>query len=189
MLVRRSRNLQPFLRRTITRLLGLIPAMVVAVAVGRQGIDSLLVISQVILSIVLPFVTFPLIYVTSSRAAMRVKKPRATQDSSNEKSNSENMREKTFDDGNVAEVRRVADDRSGSLDLPHMPKLGSGDVEVVDKQAKRADTDDTDGDSIEEAEYVDYSNSWPLTIIAYVVWFVILLANMYMIVTMAMGDD
>jgi metal iron transporter len=49
--------------------------MIVAVAVGRPGINALLVISQVILSIVLPFITFPLIYLTSSKSIMRVRKP------------------------------------------------------------------------------------------------------------------
>lgn len=165
--------------------------MVVAVAVGRQGIDSLLVISQVILSIVLPFVTFPLIYVTSSRAAMRVKKPRSSEPSLNEKTSSENMREKIADNDGVVVAQRDADDRSGSdsLDLPRMSKNGAVDVIDRHEKTKRADTDVTDGESTGEDEYVDYSNSWTLTITAYTVWFVVLLANMYMIVTMAIGDD
>ncbi|KAK0245935.1 smf Mn2+ and Fe2+ transporter [Armillaria nabsnona] len=65
-------RVSPFLRRLLTRALALVPSVVVAVAVGRGGIDSLLVVSQVILSIVLPFVAFPLIWLTSSRRVMRV---------------------------------------------------------------------------------------------------------------------
>ncbi len=65
-------RVSPFLRRLLTRALALVPSVVVAVAVGRAGIDSLLVVSQVILSIVLPFVAFPLIWLTSSRRVMRV---------------------------------------------------------------------------------------------------------------------
>ena len=49
--------------------------MAVAIAVGRPGINTLLVASQVALSIVLPFVAFPLIWLTSSKSIMRVKKP------------------------------------------------------------------------------------------------------------------
>ncbi|KAI6048028.1 smf Mn2+ and Fe2+ transporter [Pisolithus marmoratus] len=71
-LIRRS---QPTLRRLITRLLGLIPSMIVAIAVGPNGISTLLVASQVALSIILPFITFPLIYVTSSSRLMKVRKP------------------------------------------------------------------------------------------------------------------
>ncbi|QRW27179.1 hypothetical protein RhiXN_01774 [Rhizoctonia solani] len=51
------------------------PSMVVAIAVGRQGIDALLVASQVALSIVLPFVIFPLVYLASSDAVMSVPTP------------------------------------------------------------------------------------------------------------------
>lgn len=67
---------QPVFRRLITRLLGLIPSMIVAIALGRPGIDSLLVISQVVLSIILPFITFPLLYLTSSKKIMCVKRVR-----------------------------------------------------------------------------------------------------------------
>ncbi|KAF8807262.1 natural resistance-associated macrophage protein [Phlegmacium glaucopus] len=63
----------PFLRRLITRCISLIPSVVVAIAVGRNGINALLVASQVILSVVLPFVAFPLIYLTSTEVVMRVR--------------------------------------------------------------------------------------------------------------------
>ena len=60
-------------RRLFTRLLAIIPSMVVAIAVGRPGVNNLLVMSQVVLSIVLPFILFPLIWCTSSKAVMSVK--------------------------------------------------------------------------------------------------------------------
>ncbi|PFH49190.1 hypothetical protein AMATHDRAFT_76296 [Amanita thiersii Skay4041] len=66
-------RLSPFIRRIVTRSLSLVPSVVVAIAVGRNGIDTLLVASQVALSVVLPFVAFPLIYLTSSRAVMTVR--------------------------------------------------------------------------------------------------------------------
>ncbi|KDR85892.1 hypothetical protein GALMADRAFT_235029 [Galerina marginata CBS 339.88] len=64
----------PVVRRVVTRLLAIIPSMAVAVSIGRPGIDTLLVASQVVLSIVLPFVTFPLLYCTASKAIMSVRK-------------------------------------------------------------------------------------------------------------------
>ncbi|KAK0467406.1 putative transporter of the NRAMP family [Armillaria novae-zelandiae] len=66
-------RLSPMFRRLITRLLSLIPALTVAVAIGRSGIDTLLVASQVVLSIVLPFIVFPLLWLTSNRRVMSVK--------------------------------------------------------------------------------------------------------------------
>ena len=47
--------------------------MVVAVSVGRSGINTMLIASQVVLSTVLPFIIFPLIWLTSSRTVMRVR--------------------------------------------------------------------------------------------------------------------
>lgn len=61
------------MRRVLTRIFSLIPAMVVAVAVGRKGVDQLLVISQVVLSIVLPFIVFPLVWLTTNKEIMTVK--------------------------------------------------------------------------------------------------------------------
>ncbi|EIM92885.1 natural resistance-associated macrophage protein [Stereum hirsutum FP-91666 SS1] len=70
-------RISPVLRRLVTRLIGLVPSTIVAVAVGRPGINSLLVISQVILSIVLPFIVLPLLLLTSSKTVMRVRHPDA----------------------------------------------------------------------------------------------------------------
>lgn len=69
---------QPTMRRLLTRLIGLIPSVVVAVAVGQSGINAMLVASQVVLSIVLPFIIFPLVWLTSSRTVMRVYAPAPT---------------------------------------------------------------------------------------------------------------
>ncbi|KAI0033957.1 natural resistance-associated macrophage protein-domain-containing protein [Vararia minispora EC-137] len=67
-------HVSPVLRRLLTRLIGLVPSMVVATAVGRNGVDTMLVASQVALSIVLPFVIGPLILLTSSKVVMRVRR-------------------------------------------------------------------------------------------------------------------
>lgn len=77
-------RVSPALRRILTRLLAVIPSMTVAILMGRPGIDTLLVASQVVLSVTLPFVTFPLIYCTSSKAIMSVRKPRTVDSLSDE---------------------------------------------------------------------------------------------------------
>ncbi|KAF8433512.1 smf Mn2+ and Fe2+ transporter [Boletus edulis BED1] len=66
-------NISPALRRLITRMIGLAPSLVVASVVGESGINTLLVASQVVISIVLPFFIFPLVYLTSSSQVMSVK--------------------------------------------------------------------------------------------------------------------
>ncbi|KAI0275202.1 natural resistance-associated macrophage protein [Gloeopeniophorella convolvens] len=66
-------RVSPVVRRLLTRLMSLVPSMAVAVTVGRAGIDTMLVASQVVLSIVLPFIVLPLVWLTSSRAVMQVR--------------------------------------------------------------------------------------------------------------------
>ena len=63
-------RLKPWLRRLITRALAVIPAVIVAALYGEQGTAELLVLSQVVLSMQLPFAVIPLVMFTSSRAKM-----------------------------------------------------------------------------------------------------------------------
>jgi manganese transport protein len=63
-------KVRPVLRRTITRSLAMLPAVGVLAWVGDSGLMSLLIGSQIVLSLQLPFAVIPLIKLTSSRALM-----------------------------------------------------------------------------------------------------------------------
>ncbi|WRP27042.1 Nramp family divalent metal transporter [Sphingomonas sp. LY29] len=63
-------RLPPWLRRMVTRLLAIVPAVTVAALYGSSGTASLLVLSQVILSLQLPFAVVPLVQFTSDRTKM-----------------------------------------------------------------------------------------------------------------------
>ena len=63
-------RLRPWLRRLITRLIAIIPAVTVAAIYGAEGTNRLLVFSQVILSMQLSFAVIPLIVFTSDRRKM-----------------------------------------------------------------------------------------------------------------------
>ena len=65
-----SVRLKPWLRRLTTRLTVIIPAVITVLVAGEKGVDVLLTLSQVILSIQLPFAVIPLIYFTSSAQVM-----------------------------------------------------------------------------------------------------------------------
>ncbi|EIW69115.1 hypothetical protein TREMEDRAFT_31058 [Tremella mesenterica DSM 1558] len=65
----------PFARRLITRLIGVVPAAIVAAAIGPKGLNTMLVASQVVLSIVLPTVIFPLVFLCSKEDVMTVLGP------------------------------------------------------------------------------------------------------------------
>ncbi|KAI1790908.1 Nramp-domain-containing protein [Ganoderma leucocontextum] len=131
-------RVSPIMRRFLTRCLGLIPALIVAAAAGRAGVDTLLVASQVVLSIVLPFIVFPLIWFTSSKSIMRVKKP----------------------------LERV-DSQDASVGGTHAQDASSAEAQF---------------------EMVDFSNGKVLIVFSYAIWLVIVMANVYAIVGLAMGQ-
>ena len=63
-------RMRPWLRRLITRTIAIIPAAVVIYISGDKGTYQLLILSQVILSMQLPFAVIPLIHFTSDRRRM-----------------------------------------------------------------------------------------------------------------------
>jgi manganese transport protein len=63
-------KIRPWLRRMITRLLAIVPAILVIGIKGDQSVNSLLTLSQVILGIQLPLAMIPLLHLTSSRKRM-----------------------------------------------------------------------------------------------------------------------
>ena len=63
-------KLPVWLRRMITRLLAIVPAVIVVGASGDDGATRLLVLSQVVLSLQLPFAVVPLVAFTGSRRVM-----------------------------------------------------------------------------------------------------------------------
>ncbi|PWK28810.1 manganese transport protein [Arcicella aurantiaca] len=63
-------RLKPWLRRLITRLVAVVPALIVTILYGEQGTGDLLVLSQVILSLQLSFAVVPLVMFTSDKLKM-----------------------------------------------------------------------------------------------------------------------
>ena len=63
-------RIAPWLRRLITRLIALVPAVIVAALYGESGTAKLLVLSQVILSLQLPFAVIPLVQFTGNKKLM-----------------------------------------------------------------------------------------------------------------------
>jgi manganese transport protein len=63
-------RLKPWLRRLLTRSLAIIPTVIVTLFYGERGTASLLILSQVILSMQLSFAVFPLVAFTSNPAKM-----------------------------------------------------------------------------------------------------------------------
>ena len=65
-----SLRINPLLRRLITRMVAIVPALIVILIYGEKEVGSLLVMSQVILSMQLGFAVIPLIYFVSDKKTM-----------------------------------------------------------------------------------------------------------------------
>lgn len=63
-------RLRPWVRRLLTRLVAIVPAVAVAAIYGDKGVGSLLVLSQVILSLQLSFAVVPLVLFTGDKLKM-----------------------------------------------------------------------------------------------------------------------
>ncbi len=63
-------RMAPWLRRFITRMIAVVPAALTIWVAGERGTYELLILSQVVLSMQLPFAVIPLVQFTSDRAKM-----------------------------------------------------------------------------------------------------------------------
>ncbi|OBA27028.1 natural resistance-associated macrophage protein [Hanseniaspora valbyensis NRRL Y-1626] len=62
------------IRRSLSRAVAVMPCLILVFVSGKKGLSAALNASQVILSLLLPFVTFPLIYFTCNKKIMSVKR-------------------------------------------------------------------------------------------------------------------
>lgn len=155
--------------------------MIVAISSGGAGINALLIASQVALSVVLPFVAFPLIYLTSSKTVMSVRTPKVIQE----------KLVKTPPITSTHAIFPVSDALS-----THRPPLPVGtSITVVERNNESRD-DSMKHSSIqayetqETQEYsvVDFSNGYIVTWLSWIIWVVILAANVYAIVMIGLGQ-
>jgi manganese transport protein len=63
-------RLKPWLRRLITRLIAIVPAVIVTALYGEHGTGQLLILSQVVLSLQLSFAVVPLVMFTGDKLKM-----------------------------------------------------------------------------------------------------------------------
>ena len=68
-------TIAPWLRRLLTRSISIVPSIIIAGSVGRDGLSAALNGTQVALSIILPFTSAPLVYFTCRNRFMTVHPP------------------------------------------------------------------------------------------------------------------
>lgn len=175
-------KLRPIVRRSITRLIALIPCIIVASAIGKEGLSMALNISQVpntpqlscaddevSLSILLPFISAPLIYLTSSKKVMRVAVYTTPAPALPTVSSTTKLPALAV---TAAPSSTTASPSTAPVDgkLAPAPSTGAGDIEL------------------QAVEWVDLSSGKVMTVLGWLIWLFITGLNVYLIVMLILGQ-
>lgn len=155
-------TIAPALRRSLTRAVAITPCLILVMVSGRSGLSNSLYASQVVLSVLLPFVSAPLLYFTSNKNIMRIemidRKLPATSIFSTP--------------GNVEQNKK----KYGKV------RLDEDEEEVIPLQDMETETEtDQSQHQDQNIEYKDMSNSTFVNILAVTVWLLISGLNLYML--------
>lgn len=153
-------KISPTLRRIITRSIAILPCFLLSFLSGREGLNSILNLSQVILCLLLPIVSAPLIIFTNSKHIMKVK----VKDDAILLDTLNNYTEGNDDSDDIENVTPNNNDASQRNDVDR----------VVTK------------DSV---VYIDMSNGPITKFFSIVIWVFISLLNLYLIFNLALGKD
>lgn len=180
-------SFRPWIRRLITRGLAIAPCLFVALFVGRKGLADVLNASQVVLSLLLPFVSAPLLYFTCKKSIMRVPLHSPVVNFPARAANTHH------EDHTLSPTRTLTE----SLPLgttPPVAVVGSNGFVSIPADDHNDEEDlrfsiDSSTSSIIVPEYKDMSNGKYTNIAAVVIFSIVSCLNIFMIVSIAMGAD
>ncbi|CAI4063619.1 hypothetical protein SKDZ_08G0940 [Saccharomyces kudriavzevii ZP591] len=152
-------TVSPALRRSATRAVAITPCLILVLVAGRSGLSGALNASQVVLSLLLPFVSAPLLYFTSSKKIMRVQLNRSKVPS------------RTTD-------KQYVGDRGEEDETIELEEMGMGGSSTQER-----------GLVSPVPEYEDMSNGIIVTVLAVIVWLIISGLNFYMLIGFTTGKD
>jgi len=196
-------SISPGIRRSVTRAVAVLPCLILVFVAGRQGLSAALNASQVILSLLLPFVSAPLIYFTCNKKIMRVKKnvlrngekkPNTSTNIKHDNNNNNNKFQTITDfelnDFNDALIDKNNDNSaSTSTDDDVMVFLDDNTVKTKNKEEGWLFNDVDYNMEGDDDEYEDLSNSLPMTIVSVLLWIVITILNGYLLVSFSTTTD
>jgi metal iron transporter len=152
-------SLRPWLRRLVTRSISIAPSIVIAAAVGREGLDAALNGSQVALSIALPFVSAPLIWFTSVDRYMMVRPGMARYGG-----------------------------HYGSLEGGREAAAARGEAKGVWERVKGLFGAGKGSSGCEDGEVVKMANNWLVVFFGVAVWLIIAIMNVANLVLLGKGN-
>lgn len=157
-------SIEPWKRRIITRVIAIVPVIIVIGIMGREGVAKVMNSSQVVLSFILPIVSAPLIYFTCNKKYMTVERIDHGQLSINESS--------------VLLLNTNGADAGA----------GAGAGGDTDTDVDRLNVDDAlETDITQPSKLVSFENGRFLRITSILTWIVITALNVYLIIAFANG--
>ncbi|KAE8215700.1 hypothetical protein CF327_g1042 [Tilletia walkeri] len=172
----------PLTRRMLTRVIAMVPSLIVASAVGKDGVDALLIGSQVVLSMALPFVVAPLLIITCLKGWMRVWEDAPA-------SSSQQVAGMNDDEDETAEVSGPRADDTADNETT-TTGLNTSNRPMVDGGSRSAAGEGEGGGVGTELElesggkWHHFQNWWPVAIVAWAVFGVICIADVFTLATL-----
>ena len=207
----------PFLRRVVTRLVAIVPSLTVSLAVGKDGLDEMLVASQVALSIALPFVLLPLILVTGSKARMTVTVAEEGEDARSDASSTRSRASRTSEEqadeqagkarptmcrdvGTSASLAVMemlpregmgspGEDQKASSSTPAVEPSTSPAMQPQSASSSPATAPTTEEPRSNSRKSASFASAWYVQVVAYAIFGVIVVADVYVLITTFAGLD
>lgn len=156
-------KLVPWQRRLVTRSISIIPCLIVSICLGKPALNKALNASQVVLSIVLPFLVAPLIYFTCSKKIMRTEITKTDK----EKEEDEETENNEVIEGSAYQH---AQDYNNKLE----------NIESAESISENLENG-------KDVEVVNMANNWITSIIGVIIWIFLSLLNCYAIVELGIS--
>lgn len=187
-------SIKPWMRRLLTRSISITPSIIIAGAVGKQGLSAALNGSQVALSVILPVVSAPLIYFTCRNKYMVVggrdtTYPRPSNPSRSMRIRATNHAARPGYAANPATLNAPAEsveDDGG----PPPSRDASNEYEVQSHQSSHSHaggSNDDDGDDGAEVVIKMRNQIW-VSILAVAIWLVIAIMNVALLILLGLGE-
>lgn len=198
-------TIRPWLRRLVTRSIAVLPCIVVAGVVGRDGLAAVLNGSQVVLAILLPIIAFPLIYFTGRRDIMRIqldRPDRADEDDieltetadalpatpSTEPNGASDATDSVSPQSPTATrtISHQSGSRGGSLPAAAAAVMGRRQQQQQ-QRGSMTGTSVSEPNSQSAERYLYMQNAIPVQVIGWLVWLFITGLNVYLIAILTSG--
>ncbi len=184
-------TIAPWLRRLVTRTISIIPSIIIAGAVGKNGLTAAMNGSQVALSVALPFLSLPIIYFTCRNKYMLVRTDRVIMLDDDSDADSE-IEVSAIAPAPVAEAENVSTGVAQKTDAEQTVTMRTTKPTRHASTMARiasflpASTAVEAGTDLDTGDAVSFRNHWISTIFAVLVWLLICVMNVTNLVLVGM---